>query len=147
MRKIAVVGSRDWSDAQAIALLINELYNTHGAFMLVSGGADGACRVAEATAHEFGFPVISFRPIKLKGDQTTEDEFGVDEWRLHRGKGEIVHHYEPTWANYGAAAHYRSWLLADRCDEGHAFWNGHSPGTSFEIDLLKGRDKLVQVVK
>lgn len=147
MKKIAILGSRQWGDAQAVSLLVNTLFNAYGAYILVSGGSDGVCKVAEVTAQEFGFPVISFRPVKIGGDLTTEDSYGVEEWRLYRGKGEIIRHYEPSWADYSSAAHYRSWMIADRCDEAHIFWNGSSPGTSFEIDLLEGREKLVQVIK
>lgn len=147
MKKVAFVGSRKWHDAQAVALKVNEVFEREGVFILVSGGAEGASKVAEATAHEFGFPVISFRPVKLKGDLTTADEYGVDEWRLHRGKGKIVHHHHPTWATYDSALAFRSWLLADRADEAVAFWDGRSPGTSFEIDLLEGRKIPLEVIK
>jgi predicted Rossmann-fold nucleotide-binding protein len=147
VKKIAFVGSRKWQDAQTVALKVNELFNENGAFILVSGGADGASKVAEATAHEFGMPVISFRPIKLKGDLTTEDEYGVDEWRLHRGQGKIIHHHQPTWATYEAALVFRSWLLADRATEAVAFWDGFSRGTAFEIELFEGREIPLQVIK
>lgn len=147
MRKIAFIGSRKWHDAQAVALKVNEKFNEHGPFILVSGGAEGASTVAEVTAQEFGMPVISFRPVKLSGDITTEDTYGVDEWRLHRGRGQIVHHHDPTWATYAAALHFRSWLLADRAQEAVAFWDGFSRGTAFEIELFEGRKIPLEVIK
>lgn len=147
MKKIAFIGSRKWQDAQAVALKVNEVFEREGEFILVSGGADGASAVAEATGQEFGFPIISFRPVQLKGSPTVEDEWGVDEWRLYRGQGRIIHHYRPTWATWQSAIYFRSWMLADRIDEAVAFWDGYSHGTAWEIEQIEGRGKPCEVIR
>lgn len=147
MKKIAVLGSRQYPKIDAAPLKVSELYNEHGQFILVSGGADGPSKLAENTALEFGMPVISFRPVKIRGDLTTEDEYGVDEWRLYRGTGKIVRHDHPTWADWQSAAYYRSALIAERADFGLAFWDGHSPGTAHEIDLFAAEHKVLEIIK
>lgn len=146
MKKIAVIGSRKWASPQDVALKVNELFTEHGQFILVSGGADGASHVAEQTAMEFGMPVISFRPVKLP-DLGYYPQYGVDEWRLFRGSGEIVHHHAPTWATWDGAAFFRSMLIAERADFGYAFWDGHSHGTGTEIDLFFAADTPLEVIK
>lgn len=145
MRKIAVFGSRGWPSAQDVALKVNALYNKHGQFILVSGNAPGASAVAEKTGMEFGLPVVSFRPVKL-ADHGIDPQYGVDEWRLFRGSGKIVHHHEPTWADYNSALTFRSLLLVERADEGVAFWDGRSSGTNFEIGLFESHEKSLEVV-
>lgn len=142
MKKIALVGSRTWADPQAVALKVNDLYSEHGEFMVISGGADGACQVAETTAMEFGFPVISFRPVKID-----DERYGVDEWRLHKGQGKVVR--DPgTWADWKSAAFFRSMLIAERARDGAvAFWDGFSYGTAFEIDLFRAAGVEPEIIK
>jgi hypothetical protein len=147
MKKIAVFGSQSWQDQQVVADRIDALYQEHGRFVLVSGGAKGASKFAEAAALGRNLPVVSFRPVKLKGAIDIADEYGVDEWRLFNGAGQIVHHYHPTWADWESAANFRSWLMADRGDQAVAFWDGFSRGTAFEIELFEGREKPCEVVK
>lgn len=149
MKKIAVFGSRDWPRLQDVALKVNALYEEHGMFILVSGGATGASHVAEQTALEFGMPVVSFRPVRLADfgvDFGVDEQYGVDEWRLFRGKGDIVHHHEPSWADWSSAAGYRSMLMAERAEFGYAFWDGHSHGTGHEIALFEAVNKSVEVI-
>jgi hypothetical protein len=151
LKKIAVFGSRGWpaSDPHAFWVkdCIEALYLEHGMFVLVSGGADGASKLAEQTALDKGLPVVSFRPVKLRGGMEIPDEYGVDEWRLFRGAGEIIHHHAPTWATFEGAAWFRSVLMADRAEEGNAFWDGHSPGTQVEIGLFADAKKPCKVTK
>jgi hypothetical protein len=139
VKKIAFLGSRTWQDAQRVALQVNSCFTEHGQFILVSGGAEGASKVAESTGHEFGLPVISFRPVQL-----SPEEYAVDEWRMHRGRVQIVRH-EPTFAEFKGAAWFRSMYVADRSDEGYIYWDGYSPGTAHEIDMFQGRDKKIVV--
>lgn len=129
-----------------MALKVSALYEEHGQFILVSGGADGVCKMAETTAGEFGLPVISFRPVRLPSFDN-DDVYAVDEWRLFRGSGKIVHHHEPTWADWSSAAGFRSLLIAERADEGIAFWDGRSHGTSDEIDYFAAANKPMEVIK
>lgn len=135
MRKIAFVGSREWTDAESIGLQINACYGEHGAFILVSGGAKGACHMAETTALEFGIPLVSFKPVQIDPER-----YGVDECRFYRGKV-TAHRLDITWADWGSAASYRSMMIADRADEGYAYWDGYSRGTSFEIECFQAEAK------
>jgi len=151
VKKVALFGSRKWPLTHPHSFWIEDaietIYQQHGQFVLVSGGAEGASQFAEQTAMDRGLPVVSFRPVKLKGAIDVPDEYGVDEWRLFNGAGQIVHHYAPTWANWESAAFFRSWLMADRGDQAVAFWDGFSRGTAFEIELFEGREKPCEVVK
>lgn len=142
-----MIGSRAWARLDEVALKVSHLYDEHGQFILVSGGADGVCKMAESTAQAMGLPVISFRPVKRGGGVTTMDTYGVDEWRLHKGAGKIVHHDHPTWATWDGAALFRSMLIAERADEGFAFWDGFSRGTGYEIDFFAGEDTPLEVIK
>ena len=127
---------------------MNELYSQHGSFILVSGGGlPGTPNfVAETTAAEFGLPVISFRPVKLP-DYGVDEQYGVDEWRLYHGRGEIVHHHEPSWVDWSSAAGFRSMLAVERVEEGVVFWDGHSRGAGEEIDYFAAAGKPCEVVK
>lgn len=129
-----------------MALKVNELFGEHGQFILVSGNADGPSKTGEATAMEFGFPVISFRAVKLL-PVNYDDQYAVDEWRLYRGKGQIINHHEPTWADMTSALGYRSLLIAERADAGVAFWDGHSRGTAEEIDYFAAAGKPLEIIK
>lgn len=119
---------------------MNACFNEYGKFILVSGGADGASKVAEATALEIGIPVISFRPVQI-----SSDEYGIDEWRLYRGQGEVIR-FGLGFADFKGAAFFRSWLMADRADEGFAYWDGYSGGTRTEIALFEDRGTPCAVV-
>lgn len=139
MKKIAFIGSRTWTDAQRVALQLNACYNEHGQFIVVTGGADGASKMAEATAQEFGLPIIRFAPVKID-----DERYRVDEWRLHKGQGKIVPD-EIVWRDWQSAATFRSMLIAARSDEGFAFWDGFSRGTGFEIECFSNENKTLAV--
>lgn len=112
-------------------------------WIMVSGGADGAQAAAENEAMRLGIPLIKFVPVKLAGGMK-EDSWGVDEWRIAGpSQSSLVHHHEPSWADYVSALHYRSILIADRADEAMSFWDGSSRGTAFEIELFEAREKAV----
>jgi hypothetical protein len=144
VKKHAVIGSRDWQDHQAVALYVNQRYAEWGNFILVSGGASGPSTTAEQTALEFGMPVISFRPVQLEARIDREPEYGVEEWRLHRGTGQVIRH-EITFADFASAANYRSLLIAERAEDGMAFWDGISRGTGFEIEAFAIEGKVCEV--
>lgn len=148
MKKIAVIGSREGVNAQDVALKVNELFNEHGAYILVSGGGEpGSVNfVAEQTALGFGLAVISFRPTRLADYHSIDPQFAAIEWRLHRGSGTTIQH-EPTWADWTSAANFRSMLIAERAEEAVAFHHDKSRGTAFEIELFGKADKAVEVIE
>jgi hypothetical protein len=134
VKKIAVVGSRLGVNPQDVALRVNAYYQANKDFILVSGGSEGTCRVAEATAIEFGLPVISFR---IAGPLTygTDDFFRVDEWRMHRGQGAVIEG-EITWKDWQSATNHKALLIAERAEEATAFHAAGSRGTAFEIEMF-----------
>lgn len=136
MKKHAIVGSRQGVNPQDVALRVNQLFGLWGLdWILVSGGADGVCRAAEQTALAFGIPVISYRITQLGGFDK-DDDFRVDEWRLHRGTGTVIH-TEPTWADWQSATNYKALLIAERADSADAFHANDSRGTAFEIECFE----------
>lgn len=148
MIKHAVIGSREGVAPQTVSLKVSELFEKHGEFILVSGGGpNGSVNfVAEQTALEFGIPVLSFRPKRLP-DYNFDPQYGVEEWRLHRGKGNVILH-DISFADWSSAAHYRSLLIVERAAEATALRNaGWSPGTDFEIEMFTNAGKPVEVVK
>jgi hypothetical protein len=149
VKKIAVIGSRQGVNALDVTLAVTALHEEHGEFILVSGGgpAKSVNAVAEQAALALGLPVISFRPKKLPNDGI-DDQYGVEEWRLHKGAGTIIPHHRPTWAKWEGAAFYRSLLLIDRATDGVlAFQHNKSRGTEFEIDLARGRKRILEIVE
>lgn len=127
-------------------LAVNRIFDAEGGpFILVSGGGpQGSVNfVAEQTAMEFGLPVISFRPVRLK-DYGYDPQYGVKEWRLHKGQGTIIDH-EPTFADWQSAANYRSMLIAERASAAEVLQFNKSRGTQFEIELFQAAGKPVNV--
>ena len=62
MKKIAVIGSRKFSDYDVLKKALDE----HPAFILVSGGARGADSLSERYADEKGYEKIIHLPDKKK---------------------------------------------------------------------------------
>lgn len=58
MKKIAVIGSRDFTDFS----LLKDVLDAHGPMQLVSGGAKGADALAELYAKQNGLEVQLFKP-------------------------------------------------------------------------------------
>ena len=135
-------------DLQRVALKVNELYSQLGEFILVSGGGNAGSVnfTAEQTALELGLPVLSFRPKKLP-DYHGEPQYGVEEWRLHRGKGNVILH-DISFADWKSAAQYRSLLIVERAGQATAIRQaGWSPGTDFEVEMFGHAGKPVEVIK
>lgn len=133
MRKHAIVGSRVGVDKDVVERRVQQLYQQWGrVWILVSGGAHGTCQWAEDAALERGIPVVSFRVADITHP---DPEFVVEEWRLHRGRGEVIRH-EPTWATWASAAGYKAMLIAERADTADAFHAKDSRGTAYEIECF-----------
>lgn len=117
-------------------MYVNSRYENHGAnWILVSGGADGVCRVAETTAQGFGIPVISFRVAERRPEMLSDPWWLVEEWRLHRGGGQVIPH-DPTFADWKSAVGFKSLLIAERANTAAAFTHDDSRGTAFEIECF-----------
>jgi hypothetical protein len=64
--KVAVFGNRKLSEEQAstAATMLQEIFKDK-AVVLLSGGADGVSRVAEAVCEGFSIPVVIFKPWNI----------------------------------------------------------------------------------
>jgi hypothetical protein len=146
VKKHAVIGSREGAPLQEVALHVNKIFETEGAFILVSGGGPvgSVNHMAEHTALALGCPVISFRATQIE-DYNFDHQFIAEEWRLHRGAGTVVKH-EPSFADWKSAAQYRSALIVERAQTATAFHYGQSRGTAFEIELFEMAGKPVEVI-
>jgi hypothetical protein len=64
--KVAVFGNRKLSEEQTtkVASILQEIFEAHP-IVLLSGGADGVSRVAEAVCEGFNKPVVIFKPWNI----------------------------------------------------------------------------------
>lgn len=58
--KLAVIGSRTYSDAKRIEERIHKFLAENSGVMIVTGGAEGADTIAEQAARKLNIPVIVF---------------------------------------------------------------------------------------
>lgn len=68
MKKIAIVGSRDFKRREIIEEFMSNLKNVE----IVTGGAHGADKIAEQVAKTLGLPVVIFKPDFSKGYDVSE---------------------------------------------------------------------------
>lgn len=144
MRKHAVVGSRNYPRLSEVSARIAQLKDAWEEWILVSGGAEGACFEAEQAALALGVPVVSFKVADIT--RNFNPEYIVEEWRLHQGLGAVIRH-EPSWANWKSAVTYKTLLIAERADSADAFWNGESRGTRDEIFCFEREGVPCEVVR
>lgn len=62
MKKIAVVGSRGYTNTNKIELILASLLEQRGKFILVSGGCKGPDKIAEDWARANGLDICIFLP-------------------------------------------------------------------------------------
>lgn len=144
--KVAVYGSRKFSQLERVDAFMDKLWEKHGREMtLVSGGADGVDKRAETRWLEHGGEVHSYRIKKLRGDLEHEDEYGIEVWVLQTAEDRRSFVYvpgdQPTFANAVSALNYRSMLLAEVAERGVGFWDGRSRGTVGTIDAFHAEKK------
>lgn len=149
---LAVVGSRKGVSDERVASFVTKLWERYGReAVLVSGGADGVDRAAEATWQTLGGEVHSYRIKKLRGDLEHEDEWGIEVWVLASGENRTSFVYipkeQPVFANAASALTYRTMLIAEKADRGVAFWDGRSRGTALCIDSFHAEDKPIHVFR
>jgi hypothetical protein len=116
MRRVAVVGSRGFTDYDRLARDLDRARARWGDFTLVSGGARGADSLAERWAQERGLPTLIRRVTP-------------GEWR-ELGK---------------RAGPLRNTRLVAAADAVIAFWDGKSPGTADCIRQAEAAGKPVFV--
>lgn len=149
---IAVVGSRKGVSPDRVAAFVAKLWDRYGReAVLVSGGADGVDRVAEATWQALGGEVHSYRIKNFNTDITQEDSWGIEVWMLASGENRTSFIYhpgdQPRFANAASALTYRTMLIAEKADRGVAFWDGRSRGTALCIDSFYAEKKPIHVFR
>ena len=135
---VAVVGSRQGADLEAVKEFVHALHAKQPDTLLVSGGADGVDKVAEREWLELGGQVRSYRVREL-GPQN----FMVEQWDLGGPDSRcfvLVDH--PSWANRMSAFFYRNMLIAEHSDRVVVFFRrGKSSGAGTTIDFAKAYGK------
>lgn len=117
MRKVAIVGSRDYPDLDAVRDYILDVYTDDGTpfdMEIVSGGARGIDSMAEAVAKQLRMPTKIFLP---------------------------------DWEKYSQSAGLkRNTQIVEYADEGVVFWNGTSRGCIDTFNKFLLREKKVTLI-
>ena len=128
---VAIVGSRDWPDLDAVVDFVERLARKYPAAIVVSGGARGVDSVAERTATRAGLGLISFRPHEeirvFRGyaiETVTRGE-RAEEIVVARGYRREL----PLFHRYVQAANHRNGWAVQVSDRVVAYWDGKSTGT------------------
>lgn len=114
--KLAIVGSRSFSDFERLEAELKRLYAIERISEIVSGGATGADSLAERFAKKHSIKLRVFEP------QTRR------------------------YGSFNAAAHRRNQQIVNECDELVAFWDGRSPGTKSTLDKARRRGIPVHII-
>lgn len=114
--RVAIVGSSDGSDLEAVEGFVRALWDKYPDTILVSGGDRTTPRAVDARAEDtwlaLGGEVISFR-VRAIG----HDTYGIERWELGGPQPRVfLLVNEPTWADYKSALLYRNLLIAEECD-------------------------------
>ena len=123
MFSLAVVGSRSFHDYQSMEYEINRIFRKkrqeqENAFMIVSGGARGADRLAKQYVDEYPYDDLFYRE------------------------------YKPDWEKYGKKAGIlRNYDIVNDAHMVLAFWNGESKGTKHTIGYTKDKRIRLRVVR
>ena len=113
--KLAVVGSRSFTDQEKMTEILDIIQEEYGFDTIVSGGADGADKLAEKYAAKRGKQVLT-HPIQ---------------WGRYEDRHKI--------------ALERNKRIWDDADYGIAFWDGKSPGTRQSLSISKQQKKLLLI--
>lgn len=89
-------------------------------------------------------PLIPALKEVVSGGASGADKLG-EQWANKRGIPTTI--YYPDHKKYRHAYHHRNRLIAERCDELIAFWDGRSSGTRYTMNYAKRIGKPVRVVR
>jgi uncharacterized phage-like protein YoqJ len=131
--KVAIVGSRDFPDPDAVRDAIRrhvrELLEHDIDLTVVSGGARGVDTWAEDAADEIGVPTLILKP----------------DWADIDASGAVVkRRADGTWYN-ALAGHWRNQKIVDVSDEVHAFWDGRSSGTRDTLQRAHTARRVIRI--
>jgi len=131
---VGFAGSRDYPDLLQVGAYVTGLDDDD---VVVSGGARGVDRTAEAMARDMDMPIVSFRPfntVSTKGPAWAIER--VLEWKGDK-RAQLLPERYPTFA---AAAFVRNGYIVELSEKVVIFWDGHSNGT--KDTLRKAQAKL-----
>lgn len=136
--RVGVVGSRQGADLEHVRDFLVALRAKHPDTILVSGGAEGVDKEAEATWLRLGGQVESLRVKEID-----VEDWGVEMWELGGAQPRVyMLIQEPTWQDWKSAIHYRDLLIAERADRLVAFFKpGRSRGAGFTAEMSRNYDK------
>lgn len=133
--RVAIIGSREGADLQQVENFVYALRAKYPETIVVSGGASGVDKLAEATWLSFGGDVESYRPVVLPNGS-----YGIEKWELGGERQRVfVLADEPHWENFKSAALYRDILIAEISSRVVAFFrSGYSRGAGFTKEIAEG---------
>ena len=130
---VGFAGSRDYPDLLQVGAYVTGLEDDD---CVVSGGARGVDRTAEAMARDMDMRIVSFRPFNLVTEARPWAILRVMEW-----KGDKRDHLLPErYPSFAAAAFVRNGYIVELAEKVVIFWDGHSNGT--KDTLRKAQAKL-----
>lgn len=131
VERVAIVGSREGADLDAVREFVHALREKYPGSILVSGGASGVDQTAEQEWLSLGGKVESFRPLKRRDSWVIELwELGGDNPRCY------VLETEPSWADFKSAATFRDILIVEVADRTVVFVRfGGSRGAGFTAEM------------
>lgn len=121
--KVAIIGSRTFTDYEKFKEKINELISLVDVFpVILTGDADGADALARKYADRSGFDLIVFKPI---------NRYVKDAYNLLAND----------------CYYARNKQMVDNCDILIAFWDGESGGTKMTINYAKSIHVPVKIIQ
>lgn len=145
---VGIVGSRDFPELSRVRSFVQALARKHPGAIVVSGGARGVDRVAEAEARRQGLALISLRPYEYDSVRDSR-EFAIE--RIVHGKQakalleRVGLPLGAYYKRYGGAAFARNGQIVKLADHVIAFWDTHSHGTADTIARAKKKGKLARI--
>ena len=136
--RVGIVGSRDFADPELVRGFVRQLAEKHPDAVVVSGGARGVDRTAEAEAERAGLGRISFRPSQC------DDGFVIEVWE---DDVPVNVFDDRVFASYGRAAFARNADIVRESELVVAFWDGVSNGTRHSIRLAQDAGKPVKIIR
>jgi hypothetical protein len=146
--RVAIVGSRDWSDLERVRAFVRALADKYPGAIVFSGGARGVDETAEGYAGLLGLAVVSYRPVKVA------ESLEAEAWTVKIvTNGEAAQRWcrekrstpAPTFGSFGASAFFRNFWLAEDGEQIVAFQRGKSRGTQNTIDSARALFRPVHV--